>query len=988
VWELAGWKILVSLFAFVLDPSGIVTVLSFLAIAAITIRHQHINLVNLGEQFSFGPRGGLFALFLPAISVAGGAMKKLQEKRAAELISGGARLAFFAIFSGLFVVAAFGINFSEAAVLLGGISNGQDYWTFAQVGDWILAERPVEALGLLLAAKPGLRSVANENGGKTSSTIVDNLFEAMIVKMNGATTKQDIYLAGREFVIESMNPENRGDMGQFRQKVGEIERFIESDLSERDQIGRTRAILRIRILMEAAYVLTTLRDQFGNNKITPPKVLPVSRDPLVSYFNKIADMAKKLAKDWGSLDTDVAKMKVQGIIDVLLKFEYAHWESKRLPPVYKGSGLFDYLVDLAESEELDKLPLVSATRRMPQYPAPSRKQPVVSFFGHFPLGRLFSWVFPGKKLIDLTAVLWGGLWETAGYAVLPGGPFDEELGRAIKAIGDSRLTVGNVKILRGSSGNQIKGIKEDQFIVSYLGENGYVQVAIHQMTLDAWSQAEKNRYYRQYTRTMIEAALRHELAELDGIPHDDLVEIGLAHDGVTALFESGATAEQAQFVIRRRHALALAGRLSSVTQGSIVTEAGTKASLAAALETAFPSKIQPLARSITLGRVARIIKRDQLQQFIKSLYVETNGRIAKNGRLDRPEDDRVKRDNHIEGKVLLEERLMGPLVGLRSPHAVRVFQTNLARDILGLLHDYSGNRNISDPKARDFLLELYRLTGILHSMGGALTLGDNAKTDEKMHLGETLHSVFEGLDIKLLGEVGSRLFPKLSVEDLAGVLDEAARGYDDMRWQGIRFRNSKEAVAEALANNSGEIVIHVTENMMIRNRKQDDSERAQLAMIGHLDLLLQRQTSSSMSPPKIIFLFEGELAKVEAKNRFLSGLENVIQDEVSKNASIHWIKGMGERIQVVSLREKDKNYITVNENGIILKVDGEKLLGDLNPKSPTLFRVKQANVEWHLGSWKDKLVADIIAVIGNLVIDHSRRIEVDSARKRFLSYQA
>jgi hypothetical protein len=75
-------------------------VLSFLAVAAITIRHQHIN---LGEQFSFGPWGVLFALFLPAISVAGGAMKKLQEKRAAELISGGARLAFFAIFSGFFV---------------------------------------------------------------------------------------------------------------------------------------------------------------------------------------------------------------------------------------------------------------------------------------------------------------------------------------------------------------------------------------------------------------------------------------------------------------------------------------------------------------------------------------------------------------------------------------------------------------------------------------------------------------------------------------------------------------------------------------------------------------------------------------------------------------------------------------------------------------------------------------------------------------------
>ncbi|MBK8575126.1 MAG: hypothetical protein IPN90_05430 [Elusimicrobia bacterium] len=49
------------------------------------------------------------------------AMKKLQDKRAAELIRGVARLAFVVIFSGLFGFAAFGIGFSEAAGILGGI---------------------------------------------------------------------------------------------------------------------------------------------------------------------------------------------------------------------------------------------------------------------------------------------------------------------------------------------------------------------------------------------------------------------------------------------------------------------------------------------------------------------------------------------------------------------------------------------------------------------------------------------------------------------------------------------------------------------------------------------------------------------------------------------------------------------------------------------------------------------------------------------------
>jgi hypothetical protein len=100
-----------------------------------------------------------------------------------------------------------------------------------------------------------------------------------------------------------------------------------------------------------------------------------------------------------------------------------------------------------------------------------------------------------------------------------------------------------------------------------------------------------------------------------------------------------------------------------------------------------------------------------------------------------------------------------------------------------------------------------------------------------------------------------------------------------------------------------------------------------------------------------------------------------------------------QSIELKSLVEKDEagqnKYMAIA--GEKTMVDAEKLLDEIKPNSPTLFRVKQNNVEWNLGSWEDKLVA-ILAIMGRLVINQPRQIEKTgregAERKRFLSYQA
>lgn len=812
----------------------------------------------------------------------------------------------------------------------------------------------------------GILGMSAVEGVETKS--LEESFRTLMGKINSTSNPADVYAAGRDYVVQSLKGRPPSEMAKFRDRLGTIDTQIQSGPADALK-GKTRAITRVRVLMEACYVLASLSSQVTRaQSLRLPTRLSVSRTDLQKPFEEIDEMGRRLIKGMRGVEPDLAQQKVQALMGALMAFDLTHWDPRRLPENYKEKGMFSYLLDLEKAGTLAAIPVLPPTGRMAAFPNVLSGPRPISFFGLFPVEDLLRFL-PGHPFTKWTLSLWDKIFAAANYSVLPKSPFDLTIRDAVSWINDPRLWSVNVHVLSGIVKEPIDGVSEDQFIVSILLE-GKLYVKIHEGTLKKWAAIDRRGDKPGYLGNMLEAALRHELAEADGVSHDDLVDVGLTEAGVNALYRTDASLLQVAEVIRRRYALALASRLSVRTErGEPLVGLDRVAQATEVIGTAFP-RFQPLSHRITLVGVLDQMgdaqrARELLNDYIDRLLVKTKMGTSK------PSKSLARWNNVFGGGETAVVKYLENYTEGGPP--VRKLQANLARDILRSMKEDLSRPAMAPEVARQHLSALYKQIGRLHSLGGSLSLGDDATTINRIDMGEKFQPEFEALDIRLLGEIGVSLLGRAELPGLATELDTAARAYDEARWQGVRFQNSNDAVAQALAH-PGDILIHVTENMIAPGAELTSSERTQLDMIGRLNLLLSQQDGRPVH--NITFLFDGTVEEGAGANQFLNALAAKLQMTVT---------GWGP-LEVKSLQ----SYRREKEG--VVQINGEQLLNDLAPASPTLFRVKQNNVEWHLGSWAEKLAADILAVMGRLVIDQSRRIEeegrTNAERKRFLSYQA
>lgn len=579
---------------------------------------------------------------------------------------------------------------------------------------------------------------------------------------------------------------------------------------------------------------------------------------------------------------------------------------------------------------------------------------------------------PGGSAVFLNGALLATIAHSGTKALVPKRDFNGIIQDAVNRINDIRLNFSNVYILNTLQGG-FNSVRTNGSGITSIFNRGQLLVFISDATLDEWRNTKPGDL--GYLEMMVETVLRRELlAKEDGVPGEDLDSLGLSIEGVNVLFKKGANLLQVGKMIRARYSLARASKLSTVMESS---DQGRAAQVDRVLDDVFPP-IQPLSRIVTLGDVRR--------NSAVTLKLHIDGLLTLSG----GKPDKIFNRNWTSVFNGGESSVLEYLEGLRGPtDRVRVARSNLARDILRTMSENLASPTKSIDEAKKNLSSLYGLVGSLHILGGTLSQADTSSSESEVETGELFQSDWQELDIRLLGELGAVLLNNQNLSSLAEILDIAARSYDEARWKGVRFRNSNEAVGQALAG-GGDILFHVTKNMVAPNTELSASERTQLEMIRRLASLLSPE--QEMKTGKIYFLVEGELGEGERIDETISALELKFKPNRSTQSPLKYLREK-QGIELKSLVEKDEagqnKYMEIA--GEKTMVDAEKLLDEIKPNSPTLFRVKQNNVEWNLGSWEDKLVA-ILAIMGRLVINQPRQIEKTgregAERKRFLSYQA
>jgi hypothetical protein len=574
--------------------------------------------------------------------------------------------------------------------------------------------------------------------------------------------------------------------------------------------------------------------------------------------------------------------------------------------------------------------------------------------------------------------------RAAGYAVAP---IDRKLqgrvNRVVRRLADSRLQVRDVTVVSGAALPNIDG----QFVLAVRDKTtGRVQVRIHQDTLDRWLSTEST--YPGYFDTLLEASLRHALARAEGVPARVLDEFGLSAEGVEGMQDAAINKDSVSGVVARAHGLAAAARLGTRTELGLPSVGPARASVSEALQILAPEgRIQPLSRVITLETVREDLdeagrsRRERLALWVNSLSGETakTGGRANTGpewevvfeaSTDGPWTER--RDAYEKNLLNLVEREGGD-----DPR--RSLRARLTRDLFTMITE-ANNGAPTGRNAAETLNRVYGLVGRLHALGGALTLADDARSNQKAEWSDPLLPAFQDLDIRLLGELGVSW---LGQRNLAAALNRSAGFYSHAILQGVRLRDSKIAFDEAILRD-GDILIHVSPGMVDPGREMTASETTQLEQIARLNSGLYVLGDDLKPRGRFVFLTEtgvnGSLPEVvEAMGRKAqrAGLATDFD-----SLAIH-ARTRGQKVFARSL----EGFTTHSESQT--RVDAERLFNTIPELSnPFLFRLDQPSVVWHLGSWADRLAAELVAVMGGLVRDQARRVSEDLRKVGVLRYQA
>ncbi|MBK7208328.1 MAG: hypothetical protein IPH91_08660 [Elusimicrobia bacterium] len=574
--------------------------------------------------------------------------------------------------------------------------------------------------------------------------------------------------------------------------------------------------------------------------------------------------------------------------------------------------------------------------------------------------------------------------QAAGYAVAP---VDRKLqgrvNRVVRRLADPRLQVRDVTVVSGAAFSS----NENRFVLTVRDHSsGRVQVRIHQDTLNRWVASES--VSPGYFETLLEAALRHALARAEGVPAGVLEEFGLSAEGVEGMQDAAIFKDSVGGAVARAHGLAAAARLGTKTELGLPTVGPARGPVAEALKILAPEgRVQPLSRVITLETLRDDVdeagrsRREKLALWVNGLSGET---AKTEGRSNTgPEWEAVFEASTdapwIERRDSFETNLLKLIEREGGDDPRRSLRARLTRDVLKILTE--ANSGVpAGRNAAETLDRVFGLVGRLHALGGALTLADDGRSKKKAEWADLLLPAFQDLDIRLLGEMGVSW---LGRRNLAAALNRSARFYSHAILQGVRLRDSKIAFDEAILRD-GDVLVHVSPGMVDPERDMTASETTQLEQIARLNSGLNVLGDELKPRGRFVFLTEtgvnGSLPEViEALGRKAqrAGLATDFD-----SLAIH-ARTRGQKVFARSL----EGFTTHSETQT--RVDAERLFNTIPELSnPFLFRLDQPGVSWHLGSWADRLAAELVAVMGGLVRDQARRVSEELRKEGVLRYQA
>lgn len=577
--------------------------------------------------------------------------------------------------------------------------------------------------------------------------------------------------------------------------------------------------------------------------------------------------------------------------------------------------------------------------------------------------------------------------QAAGFSLVP---LDRKLmgrvNRVVRRINDPRLRVKDISILTGAAPSA-SPMSPDRIVMAVRDQTtGRLQVRIHEETLAQWASRESQ--YPGYFDTVLDAALRHALARAEGVPATILESHGLTAEGVARLQDSAIYKQSVSAVVSRAHGLAAASRLVTRTDLQAPPLSPAMGPVNEALHLLAPQAwIQPLSRTINLDAVRENVnelgqsRTEKLSAWLTALRGET---VRVEGRENTGDEWKVvfeasRRDPWEERQAQYEANVMDLLSQTEGTDPRRILRAQLSRDLLRLMTEGFNPDNV-DARSAARLDTLFELAGRLHALGGALTLADDGFSENKEQWASTLLPAYQDLDLRLLGELG---LAWLGSPNLVASLNRSAERYSHAVLQGVRLREARVAFDEALMRD-GDVLFHVSPGMVSPEAGMTPSEFTQLEQIVRLNSTLFVLGGDLKKNGRFVFLteegVEGALPEIlEAMGRKAAraGLSSGMNDLVS------YARQRGQTVFARSLTP----YTTHTEQNT--RVDAESLFNSIpDLTSPYLFRLDQPGVSWHLGSWADRVAAELVAAMGGLVRDQARRVSEELRKVGVLRYQA
>jgi hypothetical protein len=574
--------------------------------------------------------------------------------------------------------------------------------------------------------------------------------------------------------------------------------------------------------------------------------------------------------------------------------------------------------------------------------------------------------------------------RAAGHAVAPvERKLQGRVNRVVRRLADPRLSARDVAVVSGASLPNTEG----QFVLAVRDHtSGRVQVRIHEETLAAWLSAESD--YPGYFDTILEASLRHALARAEGVSATALEEFGLSANGVARLQDRAIYKDSVSGAVARAHGLVAAARLDTRMDLGLPTVGPVRGPVTEALHILAPEGwFQPLSRVITLESVRQDVdeagnsRREKLDLWLNGLWGET---AKTEGRENTGPEWNVifeasRQEPWTERRNAYESNVLNLIEREGGEDPVRAVRARLTRDLLRLFTE-ANRGGLSGKDASEKLDLAFGLMGRLHAMGGALALADDGLSTKKAELGSTLLPAFQDLDIRLLGELG---LSWLGQANLVAALNRSAAHYSHAVLQGVRLREARLAFEDAWMRD-GDVLIHVSRGMMNPDVDMTPSERTQLEQIHRIDATLDVLGEDASRKGRIIFLTEegvsGELPEIVramGRKSQRAGVSNGFE-ALATHARVRGDKVFARSLAEHATRSEEKT-----------RVDAESLFNTIpNLSNPYLFRLDQPDVSWYLGSWADRLAAELVAVMGGLVRDQARRVSDELRKEGVLRYQA